>query len=102
MCGTPDYQCQDGHTGRNIAQVVLHGFTFQGRSDLGPTFLTGHLCLTPRNVLVQNEVLTCTGACAFGAKEGHYTLVIGAAGYRDTTLTIDAQFARSEANCPRT
>lgn len=69
---------------------------------MGVDFLTNHLSLQPRNVAIRGAEVVCDVACAFGGPEGRYTFTFGAAGYRDTTFTVDGRFARGSGNCPAT
>ena len=90
----------DARTGAPLRQVVLRSYSFDGDPTLGPDYLTEFLGLTPRNVTASGGTLLCDIACAFGAAEGRYALTFGAPGYRDTTLTLDARYARFTGGCP--
>ncbi len=87
-----------------IGQVVLRGFIYDRPPGPRPsiTFLTDHFGLTPTNVTTTATELVCTVRCAFGAGEGAYTFTFGAAGYRDTVVTlVDVKFSRGSGSCPR-
>ena len=96
---------RDALTDVAIGQVVLRDFTYDRPPGPRPPllFLTNHVGLTPTNVTRTATELVCTVRCAFGAAEGGYTFTFGAAGYRDTTLTVvDARFSQSVGSCPQT
>lgn len=95
---------RDARTAAPIPEVVLRDYLYDRPPGPRPplSFLTDHLGLEPTNVRISAGELVCNVACTFGAGEGWYTFTFGAAGYRDTTVTVlNAAFSRSRGSCPK-
>jgi len=52
------------------------------------------------NSVIYDSVLYCNSPCGFAAEEGEYQLTLSASGYGDTTVVIDARFAKFNGGCP--
>jgi hypothetical protein len=88
----------DARTGALIAQVTVKAAKVLGQT-VNPITLAEFPPAT--RVVPTSSGLQCQVACGFGSHEGEYELVIGAAGYRDTTLVFRATYATLASGCPR-
>ena len=52
------------------------------------------------DVTVQGDQLVCAIDCGFAATPGTYRFTVSSAGYRDTTVTVAANYSRSDNSCP--
>jgi hypothetical protein len=52
------------------------------------------------DVTVEGDQLVCAIDCGFAATPGTYTFTVSSAGYRDTVVTMAANYSRSEDSCP--
>ena len=52
------------------------------------------------NIVLYDSVLYCNPPCGFGLDDGDYRLKISAIGYRDTTVTFNAQYLDFKGGCP--
>lgn len=52
------------------------------------------------DVTVEGDQLVCVIDCGFAATPGTYTFTVSSAGYRDTTVTIAADYSRVDYSCP--
>jgi len=52
------------------------------------------------NVVAADSTLLCGLPCGFGTETGIYTLTITAKGCRDTTISLQAQYAVFRGGCP--
>jgi hypothetical protein len=52
------------------------------------------------DVTIEGDQLVCVIDCGFAATPGTYTFTVSSAGYRDTTMTIAADYSRADYSCP--
>jgi hypothetical protein len=52
------------------------------------------------DVTVEGDQLVCAIDCGFAATPGTYTFTVSSAGYRDTVVTLAANYSRSDDSCP--
>lgn len=92
----------DATIAATLPQVTIRDVQFRGTPvpDLRALTATG---APARGVTVTGGELRCDVACSFGSEEGVYTFTVSRAGYRDTTVTVDARYANREGasgGCP--
>jgi hypothetical protein len=52
------------------------------------------------DVTVEGDQLFCAIDCGFAATPGTYRFSVSSAGYRDTVVTVAANYSRSDNSCP--
>jgi len=52
------------------------------------------------DVVPEGDQLLCVIECGFAATPGTYQFTVSSAGYRDTTITMAADYTRTESSCP--
>ena len=52
------------------------------------------------DVTVEGDQLLCAIDCGFAATPGTYQFIVSSAGYRDTTVTVAANYSHAENSCP--
>lgn len=86
-----------------IPQIMMRSFTIDGRVIANPRALIEGLGVPARNATVNGQDLVCDIVCAFAVEQGRYVMTVSAAGFRDTTVTLDAKYSRKESGsggCP--
>ncbi len=90
----------DAKTSAAIAKIRIRDIQINGVKQRDHYF-TGFS--TAYNLSAEDTVLYCIMPCGFGEEAGTYQFTASAPGYRDTTLTLHAQYARRESQpggCP--
>lgn len=86
-----------------IPRVTIRSISIDGRSITDPRALIEGLGVPTKNATVSGQDLVCDIDCAFAVEQGRYVMTLSAGGYRDTTVTLDARYRRSESGsggCP--
>jgi hypothetical protein len=89
----------DARTNAVLPDVTLRDFRYHDRAVSPATVLGGPL----RGISAEGEAIRCTAPCGFGSQEGPYSFTVSRSGYRDTTLVVDAKYARRDGGsggCP--
>jgi hypothetical protein len=84
-------------TSEPISEVRISALRF-GNVPLSVTYLAE--VAVAHDVTVVGDQLVCVIDCGFAATPGTYQFIVSSAGYRDTTVTIAANYSRSEGSCP--
>lgn len=94
-------EVRDAATNALIPEVSVAGVLFLGSpvTDLG-------LLVDPKRaptirVSVVGQTLRCIVACGFAANSGAYRLLIGAPGYLDREVLLNADYSLQDNGCPK-
>lgn len=91
-------EARNAANGSVVPEVIIRGAKVQGQ----PLSAVALINFPPSTRVTPTTAgLHCQIACGFGAHEGDYELIIGTAGFRDTTIAFRATYAALTDGCPR-
>lgn len=92
----------DHGSGAQIAEVTISDIQYMGMPFGNVADLLVTNTPTPaQGVTVEGQVLRCRIACTFGRVPGDYTFTVGATGFRDSTLAVNADYRVEADGCRR-
>jgi len=83
-------------TGNSLSTIVLFEVTIDGIGR-DATYLTQEMS---ENITIEDSVLICSIPCGFGTLEGIYQFSVKSEGFKDTLITENATYNKSEGGCP--
>lgn len=92
-------EVKDAVTQSPLASVRLHSLYWNGNFIGDARFFTEVGPVAHGVTSLGGEIL-CQVACGFGVGDGLFTMTVHRDGYRDTTLSINASYSKTERTCP--
>ena len=92
----------DQLSGAQIAEVTIRDVQYMGAPFGDVADLLASNTPTPAHgVTVEGQVLRCRITCTFGRVPGDYTFTVGATDFRDSIVTVNADYRVEEDGCRR-
>lgn len=92
----------DQASGAQVAEVTIRDVFYMGMPFGNVADLLVTNTPTPtQGVTVEGQVLRCRIACTFGSVPGDYTFTVGATGFRDSTIAVNAAYRVEADGCRR-
>ena len=93
-------EARDLASGTTIPEVTIRNPVYMG-APLPISHVVVNASAPVKGIVVEGQLLKCQIVCTFGSEPGEYQFTFGAAGYRDTTLTLQATYSVSTRGCQR-
>lgn len=95
-------RAEDAATHAPVPRVSIRSISRDQQPIADPGVLT-RVGAPVRGTTINGSELVCEVVCSFGVQEGTYRMSLSASGYRDTTITVQAKYARNNSasgGCP--
>jgi hypothetical protein len=86
----------DGKSGQEILSIKINHAQIDSM-EINLQYLMNNVCF---NVVLYDSALYCSTPCGFGTEDGEYILSVSSVGYRDTTISVTAQYQTFKGGCP--